>query len=424
MRVLKLGVKAGGISDELSLNQSIINASLWLADFKDVEQRLEVINRDFLKSESYLDETTLNILYLKGCLQRYKGDFSSAISTFTDLMERSRQTHDYDRNLQANHYLAEIILESHLLETGNTNSSELDIVLDMLVDVIKTPQKVRTQSELATQCLISVIYALKGNQDLAEAAVAEADSIYQKNPSKQDRIWIALTKARLALARSQDKLALEHLSTAAQWLEEMEGRWWHARVMLDIGILLLKRNGPEDIDQAQNTFREVLSEFKDMDVSFYQDVIIEKLRQLKRISRAQAIAHRKITQELAEAGRVQNTFIPTHSPTIAGYQVAGVLLPAHETSGDFYDFIELEDGRLGVVIADVGDKGAGAALYMAMSRTLIRTYAGEEARPPEEVILPGEPPHPHRYPKRDFPHSGVWHPRPPEWLLHLCQRRT
>ncbi len=275
MRVLKLGVKAGGISDELSLNQSIINASLWLADFKDVEQRLEVIYRDLLKSETYLDETTLNILYLKGCLQRYKGDFSSAINTFTDLMERSRQTHDYDRNLQANHCLAEIILESHLLETGNTNSSELDIVLDMLVDVIKTPQKVRTQSELATQCLISVIYALKGNQDLAEAAVAEADSIYQKNPSKQDRIWIALTKARLALARGQDKLALEHLSTAAQWLEEMEGRWWHARVMLDIGILLLKRNEPEDIDQAQNTFREVLSEFKDMDVSFYQDVIIE-----------------------------------------------------------------------------------------------------------------------------------------------------
>ncbi|MBG0787146.1 MAG: SpoIIE family protein phosphatase [Anaerolineaceae bacterium] len=385
-RVLQLGVKAGGISDELSLNQSIINASLWLADFEDVEQRLKLIEKELLKSDSYLDEMTLNSLYLKGCLQRYKGDFSNAINTFTDLIERSRQTHNYELNLQANHCLAEIILESHLLEMNYSNISELDIVMDMLTDVIKTPQKVHVRSELATQCLIGEIYTLKNNLDLAQAAVEKANSIYQKHPNKQDRIWIALAQARLALARGQDDLALDHLSNAAQWLEEMEGRWWHARVLLEIGLILLKRNGPEDIDQAQNTFREVLSEFKEMDVGYYQDVIIEKLRELKRISRAQAIAHRKITQELAEAGRVQNTFIPTHSPTITGYQVAGVLLPAHETSGDFYDFIELEDGKLGVVIADVGDKGAGAALYMAMSRTLIRTYAGEEARPPEDVI--------------------------------------
>jgi serine phosphatase RsbU (regulator of sigma subunit) len=113
---------------------------------------------------------------------------------------------------------------------------------------------------------------------------------------------------------------------------------------------------------------------------------VEKLRQVKRMSRAQAIAHRKITEELVQAGRVQHTFIPTHSPEIPGYDISGVLLPARETSGDFYDFIELDNGKLGLVIADVGDKGAGAALYMAMSRTLIRTYAGENLMSPEQVL--------------------------------------
>jgi len=121
-------------------------------------------------------------------------------------------------------------------------------------------------------------------------------------------------------------------------------------------------------------------------VGYYPEIIIGKLNKVKRISRAQAIAHRKITEELEQAGRVQHTLIPTRAPVIPGYEISGILLPARETSGDFYDFIELEDGKLGIVIADVGDKGAGAALYMAMSRTLIRTYAKENLMSPKQVI--------------------------------------
>ncbi|HEY9121733.1 MAG TPA: PP2C family protein-serine/threonine phosphatase, partial [Brevefilum sp.] len=93
-----------------------------------------------------------------------------------------------------------------------------------------------------------------------------------------------------------------------------------------------------------------------------------------------------VTQEMVQAGRIQNTFIPIHSPVIPGYDFSSKLLPARETSGDFYDFIHLDDGKIAIVVADVGDKGAGAALYMAMSRTLIRTYAGESKLQPEEVL--------------------------------------
>jgi sigma-B regulation protein RsbU (phosphoserine phosphatase) len=180
--------------------------------------------------------------------------------------------------------------------------------------------------------------------------------------------------------------AIEYLNDSIEILERLEARWWRARTWFEIGNLHLRRQDPEDIDQAQSLYRDSLAEFKEMGVETYPDVIIEQLRKLKQISRAQAIAHHKVNRELAEAGRVQNTFIPTHSPNIPGYEVSGVLLPARETSGDFYDFIDLEDGNLAVVIADVGDKGAGAALYMAMSRTLIRTYAGENKLEPAQVI--------------------------------------
>jgi DNA-binding NarL/FixJ family response regulator len=80
-------------------------------------------------------------------------------------------------------------------------------------------------------------------------------------------------------------------------------------------------------------------------------------------------------RELKMAGRIQADILPESVPAIPGWDISARLLSARETSGDFFDFIPLDDQHWGIVVGDVTDKSIGAALFMALTSTLIRTYA-------------------------------------------------
>jgi sigma-B regulation protein RsbU (phosphoserine phosphatase) len=92
-----------------------------------------------------------------------------------------------------------------------------------------------------------------------------------------------------------------------------------------------------------------------------------------------AAARRTFERELTMARGIQESFLPRHPPAAEGWQVGTTWRLAREVGGDFYDFIPLEPGpegpRWGIAIADVADKGVPAALFMALSRTLLRSVA-------------------------------------------------
>ena len=73
-------------------------------------------------------------------------------------------------------------------------------------------------------------------------------------------------------------------------------------------------------------------------------------------------ANERMAQELSLAGEVQASFLPRELPELPGWQLAATLKAAREASGDFYDLIPLPGARLGIVMADVSDKGAASAL--------------------------------------------------------------
>src|SRR5512139_434892 len=84
-----------------------------------------------------------------------------------------------------------------------------------------------------------------------------------------------------------------------------------------------------------------------------------------------AVEQGRLERELQMARDLQASLLPRETPELAGWDFAAYWQPARQVSGDFYDFIPTEQG-IGVVIADVSDKGMPAALFIALSRTIVR----------------------------------------------------
>ncbi len=96
---------------------------------------------------------------------------------------------------------------------------------------------------------------------------------------------------------------------------------------------------------------------------------------------SEASEKRRIDRDLDTARDIQRILLPNGSPAIEGYEVSGVNIPASHVSGDYYDYVKVDDGRLGIVIADVSGKGVPASLIMAMCRSVLRSLAEAAASP-------------------------------------------
>ena len=104
-----------------------------------------------------------------------------------------------------------------------------------------------------------------------------------------------------------------------------------------------------------------------------------------RLRVAEARERERIEQELRVARRIQRSLLPEATPELEGWHLDAYYEPAREVGGDFYDFLELEEGRLGLVVGDATGKGMPAALVMATTRGMLRAVA-QSLDSPGEVL--------------------------------------
>lgn len=110
--------------------------------------------------------------------------------------------------------------------------------------------------------------------------------------------------------------------------------------------------------------------------------ISEAIRHRKEAEKERHLSYQQIeafsailNAELEKGRQIQRNFFPDRSPLIPGWEISTYFKEARQLSGDFYDVFELPSGRLAFVVADVCDKGVGAALFMALFRSLIRVFS-------------------------------------------------
>jgi sigma-B regulation protein RsbU (phosphoserine phosphatase) len=137
----------------------------------------------------------------------------------------------------------------------------------------------------------------------------------------------------------------------------------------NMGVLAVG-NGPMDTPFSQSDFVVFKSIAEQSAFALYNAIIYSEANEKKRLD-----------HDLEIARDIQRVLLPAEPPSVNGFEISGINVPARQVSGDYFDYIKVDEERLGVAIADVSGKGVPASLIMAICRSVLRSQAAENPSP-------------------------------------------
>ena len=179
--------------------------------------------------------------------------------------------------------------------------------------------------------------------------------------------------------KSGEALLLHDLADAPELSKLRESALGTSSVMVapllygrqNLGVLAVA-NGPMSESFTPSDFVVFKSISEQSAFALYNAVIYSEAGEKKRLD-----------HDLQIARDIQRILLPSESPRIDGFEIAGINIPARQVSGDYFDYIQVDQDRLGVIIADVSGKGVPASLIMAICRSALRAEARSSTSPAE-----------------------------------------
>lgn len=380
-RSAELGRMRGVASEEIIGLLSYTSSMFSTGKHKEIEAELPRLD-ELVEKISNPIPMRVAVKFLRGVLVAYRGDWETAISICRECLQKWRELKNLEAEVNMIDELTWLLLEKN--RWGELE--ELDEIERLLADAIRIIERDNSNEKMWAYPRMAILRARQGWLEEAHAWLERVRLTTETIPSAWDVLFQGECEVEIALAEQNWSAALatiEKLATTQLW-SGLRTHW--ARSLLCWADLHLRRGEPADIERAQVLLRESLAAYEEIGFGHYPDIAQKMLQTVRTKTFAQAIDHEKMTKDLKKARQVQESLLPKNLPVLPGWGLAVALKSAGETSGDYYDYITLPAGKIGLLIADVTDKGTSAALFMALSRSLWRTFAVDYPDNPEKTM--------------------------------------
>jgi len=269
------------------------------------------------------------------------------------------------------------------------------------IDFLETGLK-QGQTDVYPELLAATVNAMYAAQDVPHAAHYLVRGLAAAFDQSEARIWHAVPEQKslqlvgqlgptvgstLATQREIPMLEDSLEARAYRGVQSLRGREVGGRVERALPLLISSTEavGVVTLLDAVNSVERDRQWQRERQLAGYLnqaaraiEEVQDRQNQLLRIAK---LEQERTAQELRLAHEIQVSFLPEQCPSLPGWEISADWFSAREVGGDFYDFIPLGEDHLGLVIADVSDKGMPAALFMSLCRTVLRASAAQTRSP-------------------------------------------